>query len=82
MKLYAKAFEIYRFGKGFEADMLIQGYINDIYSKLTNTILKNTNFLLSVWNKRIPHWLKINIQSDPSENLQTYSLSKELFQDI
>jgi hypothetical protein len=80
--LYAKASEIYRFGKGFEADMLVQGYINDIYSKLTNTIFKNTNFLLSVWNKRIPHWLKIKIQSDPSEYLQTFSLSKELFQDI
>ena len=80
--LYAKASEIYRFGKGFEADMLVQGYINDIYSKLTNTIFKNTNFLLSVWSKRIPHWLKIKIQSDPSEYLQTFSLSKELFQDI
>ncbi len=80
--LYAKASEIYRFGKGFEADILIQSYINDIYAKLTNTIFKNTNFLLSVWNKRIPHWLKINIQSDPSEYLQTFSLSKELFQDI
>ena len=73
---------IYRFGKGFEGDMLIQGYIDDIYSKLTNTIFKNTNFLLSVWNKHIPNWLKTNIQSDPSEYLQTFSLSKELFQDI
>ena len=80
--LHAKASEIYRFGKGFEADMLVQGYINDIYSKLTITIFKNTNFLLSVWNKRIPHWLKIKIRSDPSEYLQTFSLSKELFQDI
>ncbi len=80
--LYAKASEIYRFGKGFEADMLIQGYINDIYSKVTNTIFKNNNFLLSVWNKRIPHWLKMNIQSDPSEYLQTFSLSRELFEKI
>src|SRR5208283_1661458 len=77
-----KASEIYKFGKGFEDDMLIQSYIDDIYAKLTNTIFKNTNFLLSVWNKRIPHWLKINIQSDPSEYLQTFSLSKELFQKI
>jgi hypothetical protein len=80
--LHAKASEIYRFGKGFETDMLVQGHTNDIYSKLTNTILKNTDFLLSVWNKRIPHWLKIKIQSDPSEYLQTFSLSKELFQDM
>ena len=79
---YAKAAEIYRFGKGFEDDLLIQNYIDDIYAKLTNAIFKNTNFLLSVWNKHIPNSLKTNIQSDPSEYLQTFSLSKKLFQEI
>jgi hypothetical protein len=78
----AKAFEIYRFGEGFEEYMLIQNYIDDIYVKLTNTIFKNTTFLLSVWNKHIDNSLKTNIQSDPSEYLQTFSLSKELFQKI
>ena len=77
-----KASEIYKFGEGFEDDLLIQSYINDIYAKLTNTIFKNTNFLLSVWNKHKPNWLKINIQSNPSEYLQTFSLSRKQFQKI
>jgi hypothetical protein len=80
--LYDKASEIYRFGEGFEDDLLIQSYIDDIYTKLTNTIFKNTHFLLSVWNRHIPNSLKTNIQSDPSEYLQTLSLSKEQFQKI
>ena len=79
---YTKASEIYRFGKGFEDDLLIQSYIDDIYAKLTNTIFKNINFLLSVWNKHIHNSLKTNIQSDPSEYLQTFSLSGERFQKI
>ena len=79
---YTKASEIYRFGKGFEGDLLIQIYIDDIYAKLTNTIFKNTNFLLSVWNKHIHNSLKTNIQSDPSEYLQTFSLSEKRFQKI
>ena len=56
--------------------------MDDIYAKLTNTIFKNTNFLLSVWNKHIHNSLKTNIQSDPSEYLQTFSLSGERFQKI
>ena len=79
---YAKVSEIYKFGKGFEDDLLIQSYIYDIYAKLTNTIFKNTNFLLSVWNRHIHNSLKTNIQSDPSEYLQTFSLSGERFQKI
>jgi hypothetical protein len=78
--LFNKASEIYRFGKGFEDEMLIQSHIDDIYAKLINTIFKNINFLLSIWNKHIHNSLKTNIQSDPSDYLQTFSLSRELFQ--
>jgi hypothetical protein len=78
--LLDKASEIYRFGEGFEEYLLIQSQIDDIYAKLTNTILKNTNFLLSVWNKHVHSSLKINIQADPSEYLHTFSLSRELFE--
>jgi len=80
--LFDKASDIYRFGKGFEDEMLIQSHIDDIYAKLTNTIFKSINFLLSVWNKHIHNSLKTNIQSDPSDYLQTFSLSRELFQKI
>jgi hypothetical protein len=80
--LYAKASEIYRFGKGFKDDQLIQEYTDNIYAKLTNIIFKNINFLLSVWNKNIPNSLKNNIQSAPSEYLQTFSLSEERFQNM
>jgi hypothetical protein len=79
---YAKASEIFLFGKGFEDDMLIQGYIDDIYAKLTNIIFKNTTFLLSIWNTHIHNPLKSNIQSDPSKYLQSFSLSRERFQKI
>jgi hypothetical protein len=79
---YAKASEIYRFGKGFKDDQLIQEYTDNIYAKLTNAIFKNTDFLLSVWNKNIPNSLKNNIQSAPSEYLQTFSLSRTRFQEI
>jgi DNA-binding HxlR family transcriptional regulator len=69
---YAKASEIFLFGKGFEDDLLIQSYIDDIYAKLTNTIFKNTTYLLSIWNTHIHNSLKSNIQLDPSKYLQTF----------
>ena len=77
-----KASEIYKFREGFEDYLLIQSYIDYIYAKLTNTIFKNTPFLLSVWNRHIHNSLKTNIQSDPSQYLQTLSLSKEQFKKI
>ncbi len=73
---YTKAYEIYRFGKGFEGDLLIQSCIDAIHTQLTNTIFQNINFLLSIWNKYIHNSLKTNIQSDPSEYFQTFSLSE------
>jgi len=79
---YAKASEIYLFGKGFEDNLRIQGHIDDIYAKLTNTIFQNTNFLLSAWNKHMSNSLKINLYSDPSEYLPTFSLSEKRFQKI
>jgi len=79
---YSKASEIYRFGKGFKDNPLIQDYIDDIYTKLTNIIFKNTNFLLSVWNKHMCSSLKTNARSNPSEYLQTFSLSEKRFQEI
>ena len=79
---FAKASEIFRFGKGLEDDLLIQSYINDIYAKLTNTIFKNTTFLLSIWNTHIHNSLKTNPKSNPSKYLQTFSLSRERFQKI
>jgi len=76
-------FPIYIVGvKPFADVMLIQSYIDDIYAKLTNTIFKNTHFLLSVWNKNKPNSLKTNIQSDPPQYLQTFSLSRKQFQNI
>ena len=78
---YAKASDIYKFGKGFEDDVLIQNYTDNIYAKWTNTIFKNINFLLSVWNKQT-NSLKINLYSDPSKYLPTFSLSKKEFQEI
>jgi hypothetical protein len=80
--LYDKAYEIYKFGKGFENDLLIQSYVDDIYAKLTNTIIKNIPFLLSVWNRHIHNSFKTNIQSNSSQYLQTVSLSREQFQKI
>jgi hypothetical protein len=80
--LHDKASEIYKFGKGFENDLLIQSYIDDIYAKLTNIIIDNIPFLLSVWNRHIHNSLKTNIQSDPSQYLQTFSLSREPFQKV
>ena len=77
-----KASDIYKLGEGFEDDLLIQSYIDDIYAKLTNTIFKNVPFLLSVWNRHIHNSLKTNIQSDPSQYLQTFSLSGEQFNKI
>jgi len=80
--LHDKESEIYKFGKGFENDLLIQSYIDDIYAKLTNTIFKNTHFLLNVWDRHIHSPLKSNIQSDPSQYLQTFTLSREQFQKL
>jgi len=79
---YAKAYEIYRFGKGCDDDILIQGYIDDIYAKLTTIIFKNINFLLSIWNKQMSNSLNIKLYSDPSEYLLTLSLSRKKFQEI
>lgn len=77
-----KASEIYIFGKGFEDELLIQSHIDYMYAKLTSTVFKDIDFLLSVWNKHIEDSLKTNIQSNPSDYLQTFSLSRELFQTI
>ena len=80
--LFTKASEIYKFRKGCEEDLRIQRYINDIYAQLTNTIFKNTSFLLSIWNTHTHNSLKSNIQSDPSKYLRSFSISKERFQKI
>lgn len=79
---FAKASEIYLFGKGFEDDMLIQGYKDDIYTKLTNTIFKDTNFLLSIWNKHISNSLKTGVYPDPSEYILNIEISKEKLEQI
>jgi hypothetical protein len=80
--LLDKTSDIFKLGEGFGDDLLIQGYIDEIYAKLTNTIFKNIPFLRSVWNRHIHISLKTNIQSDPSQYLQTFSLSREQFQKI
>ena len=79
---HAKVYEIYKFGEGFDDDMLIQGYIDDVYTESTNRIFKNTTFLLSVWNEHKPNSLETNVHPNPSEYLQTFSLSRERFQKI
>jgi hypothetical protein len=78
---YAKASEIYRFGKGFEDDLQIQGYREDTYTKLTNIIFKDSNFLLSVWNKQLDS-LKTGVYPDPSKYILDIEISEETFNHI
>jgi hypothetical protein len=77
-KLYSKAYEIYRFGRGFEDNVVIQNYIDDIYADLRNRIFKNSNFLLCAWNKQ-PNSLKTGAYPDPSKYILDIEISEETF---
>lgn len=69
-----KAYEIYRFNKGFDKTRIIRKLFNEVYIECRNIILKDSNIWLIVCNEHI----KDSFKSETNLNSQKFSSNIEL----
>jgi len=80
--LYDRAYDIYRFGEGFEDDQLLQNEMDSLYSKLIDKIFTNPTLIRNVWENHIPNLFKTGFNSDSFEYYKIVKISNEIFKKI